>query len=144
MPRRCGRGRSWNPSRIRGSGANSGMAAASPATSAKSNPLHTIAHVLLNRATAEGIARGDVSLVLRRWDRARVKPGGTQRTIAGTIRVDGVQQRPSDYRVTEKQARAAGFTDAVAAQAELERRPAAYTYLIAGSFGGDDERPAVA
>ncbi|MDT5218750.1 MAG: hypothetical protein QOF15_855, partial [Mycobacterium sp.] len=75
-------------------------------------PLNNIGHVLLNRATAEGIARGEVSLVLRRWDRARVKPGGTQRTIAGTIRIDGVQQRPPDHRVTAKQARAAGFPDA--------------------------------
>jgi hypothetical protein len=100
--------------------------------------------VLLNRATADGIARGEVSLVLRRWDRARVKPGGTQRTMAGTIRVDGVLERPSDYRVTNKQALAAGFADATAAQAELERRPAQHTYLITVSFAGDDERPALA
>jgi hypothetical protein len=107
-------------------------------------PLNNIGHVLLNRATAEGIARGEVSLVLRRWDRARVKPGGTQRTIAGTIRIDGVQQRPPDHRVTAKQARAAGFPDAAAAQAELDRRPAEHTYLITVSFAGDDERPVLA
>jgi hypothetical protein len=83
-------------------------------------------------------------LVLRRWDRARVKPGGTQRTIAGTIRIDGVQQRPPDHRVTAKQARAAGFPDAAAAQAELDRRPAEHTYLITVSFAGDDERPVLA
>lgn len=100
--------------------------------------------MLLNRATAEGIANGRVSLVLRRWDVARAKPGGTQRTMAGTIRIDDVEELPHDYRVTERQARAAGFPDAAIAQAELDRRPAKHTYLITVSFAGPDERPALA
>lgn len=100
--------------------------------------------MLLNRATAEGIANGHVTLVLRRWDVARAKPGGTQRTSTGTIRVDGVVQHPPDYQVTERQARAAGYADAASAQAELDRRPAAHTYLIDVSFLGADERPALA
>jgi len=90
--------------------------------------------VLLNRATAEGIAGGGISLVLRRWDVARAKPGGTQRTMAGTIRIDAVAEHPHDYRVTEGQARAAGYPDAATAQAELERRQAKHTYLISVSF----------
>ncbi|OBJ55026.1 hypothetical protein [Mycobacterium asiaticum] len=100
--------------------------------------------MLLNRATAEGIARGEVSLVLRRWDVPRAKAGGTQRTMAGTVRIDDVQERPADYRVTARQARAAGYPDAGAAQADLDRRPAAHTYLISVSFVGVDERPALA
>jgi hypothetical protein len=100
--------------------------------------------VLLNRATAEGIAGGGISLVLRRWDVARAKPGGTQRTMAGTIRIDAVAEHPHDYRVTERQARAAGYPDAAAAQAELERRQAKHTYLISVSFLGADERPTLA
>jgi len=100
--------------------------------------------VLLNRATAEGIAGGGISLVLRRWDVARAKPGGTQRTMAGTIRIDAVAEHPHDYRVTERQARAAGYPDAATAQAELERRQAKHTYLISVSFLGADERPALA
>ena len=100
--------------------------------------------MLLNRATAEGIAGGGISLVLRRWDVARAKPGGTQRTMAGTIRIDAVAEHPHDYRVTERQARAAGYPDAATAQAELERRQAKHTYLISVSFLGADERPALA
>jgi hypothetical protein len=100
--------------------------------------------VLLNRATAVGIAGGGISLVLRRWDVARAKPGGTQRTMAGTIRIDAVAEHPHDYRVTERQARAAGYPDAATAQAELERRQAKHTYLISVSFLGADERPALA
>jgi hypothetical protein len=100
--------------------------------------------VLLNRATAEGIADGTITLVLRRWDGPRAKSGGTQRTPVGTIRVDAVSERPGGYRVTAAQAIAAGYPSARAAQAELDRRPAGHTYLIAVSFMAPDGRPALA
>ncbi len=100
--------------------------------------------MLLNRATAEGIADGTITLVLRRWDAPRAKTGGTQRTPVGTIRVDAVTERPGGYRVTAAQAIAAGYPSARAAQAELDRRPAGHTYLIAVSFMAPDERPALA
>lgn len=100
--------------------------------------------MLLNRDTAEGIANGCITLVLRRWDAPRARPGGTQRTVAGTIRVDDVTERPGSYRVTAAQARAAGYPDAKTAQKELDRRTAAHTYLIAVSFLALDERPDLA
>jgi hypothetical protein len=100
--------------------------------------------VLLNRTTAAGIADGSVTVVLRRWDASRVKAGGTQRTPAGTIRVDDVKEYAGDYRVTAAQARAAGYTDAASAQAALDRRPAKHVYVIAVSYVGADERPALA
>ncbi len=97
--------------------------------------------MLLNRDTAEGIANGSITLVLRRWDVPRARPGGTQRTQAGTIRVDAVTEYPGRHRVTAAQARAAGFPDAKSAQAELDRRPARHTYVIKVSFLAPDERP---
>ncbi|MEV0670005.1 hypothetical protein [Mycobacterium sp. NPDC050441] len=100
--------------------------------------------MLLDRPTADGIADGTISLVLRRWHRPRAKPGGTQRTQAGTIRIESVTERPGDYRVTAAQARAAGYPDAAAAQAQLDRRPAGHTYLIGVSYLGPDERPGLA
>jgi hypothetical protein len=100
--------------------------------------------VLLNRATAEGIADGSITLVLRRWDAPRAKSGGTQRTPVGTVRVDAVTEHPGGYRVTAAQAIAAGFSSAKAAQSELDRRPARHTYLIAVSFLAPDERPGLA
>jgi hypothetical protein len=100
--------------------------------------------VLLNRATAEGIADGSITLVLRRWDAPRAKAGGTQRTQVGTIRVDDVTERPGRYRVTAAEAHAAGYPDAGSAQADLDRRTAAHTYLIAVSFLAPDERPDLA
>jgi hypothetical protein len=105
---------------------------------------HTITGVLINRPIAEGIANGSITLVLRRWDARRAKAGGTQRTPAGTIRVDDVTEYPGRYRVTAAQARAAGYPDAKAAQAELDRRPAKHTYVIAVSYLAPDERPELA
>jgi hypothetical protein len=100
--------------------------------------------VLLNRDTAEGIANGSITIVLRRWDAPRVRPNGTQRTVAGTIRIDEVSEHPGGYRVTATQARAAGYPSARAAQADLDRRPARHTYVIAVSYLAPDERPDLA
>jgi hypothetical protein len=100
--------------------------------------------VLLNRDTAEGIANGSITLVLRRWDAPRAKVGGTQRTVAGTIRVDDITEHPGGYRVTAAQARAAGYPDAKTAHKELDRRPARHTYVIAVSYLAPDERPELA
>ena len=72
--------------------------------------------VLLNRDTAEGIANGDITLVLRRWDAPRAKVGGTQRTIAGTVRIDDVAEYSGSYSVTAAQARAAGYPNAKTAR----------------------------
>ena len=100
--------------------------------------------MLLNRDTAEGIANGTITLVLRRWDAPRARPGGSQRTMAGTVRVDDVAEYPGSYRVTVAQARAAGYPDAKTAQKELDRRPAKHTYLISVSYLAPDERPDLA
>ncbi|MGH3640450.1 MAG: hypothetical protein ACRDUX_15635 [Mycobacterium sp.] len=98
--------------------------------------------MLINRATADGIAAGAITLVLRSWDAPRAKVGGTQRTSAGTIRIEGVTElrRP----VTAAQAEAAGYPDAATARAELDRRPARHVYAIAVSYVGPDERPQLA
>jgi hypothetical protein len=100
--------------------------------------------VLINQATAAGIAQGRITAVLRRWDAPRAKAGGTQRTSAGTIRVEGVAERPADYQVTRAQALAAGYPDAESAQSELDRRPAAHTYVITVAYVAPDERHALA
>ena len=100
--------------------------------------------MLLNRATADGIADGSITVVLRSWDAPRAKAGGTQRTPAGTIRIDDVTEYPGDHRVTTAQARAAGYPDAESANADLRRRPARHVYAIAVSYAGSDERIALA
>jgi hypothetical protein len=96
--------------------------------------------VLINEATAEGIADGSITLVLRSWDAPRAKKGGTQRTSAGTIRIEDVTEYRRGHRVTAAQARAAGYSDAATAQADLDRRPAKHVYAIKVSYLAPDER----
>ena len=100
--------------------------------------------VLINQVTAAGIAEGRIAVVLRRWDAPRAKAGGTQRTPAGAIRIEHVAEHGGTYRVTRTQAIAAGFPDAKSAQAELDRRPAAHTYVITVSYLAPDERHTLA
>lgn len=100
--------------------------------------------MLINRATAEGIAAGTITLVLRSWDAPRAKVGGTQRTPVGTIRIDAVREYPAGHRVSRRHAIAAGFPDTASAQALLDRRPAAHVYAIEVSYVAPDERPALA
>lgn len=96
--------------------------------------------MLLNRDTAEGIANGSITLVLRRWDVPRVRAGGTQRTMAGTIRIDDVTEYAGGHRVTAAQARDAGYPNAATAQQDLDRSSARHTYAIAVSYLAPDER----
>ena len=100
--------------------------------------------MLLNRDTAEGIANGSITLVLRRWDKPRAKPGGTQRTVVGTIR--DRRRRRSTRRLSRHRRTGARrrLPDAKSAQKDLDRRPAEHTYLIAVSYLAPDERPDLA
>ncbi len=57
--------------------------------------------MLISPATAAGIADGSVTLAFRRWDRPRMRPGSTQRTTAGVIRIAcGRRTSPSLGRET--------------------------------------------
>jgi hypothetical protein len=70
-------------------------------------------HVLIRRITLDAIAAGTVTAVFRRWDRPRVRPGGTQRTPVGVLEFTAVE--PVDLTaLTEQDAQAAGFADLAA------------------------------
>ena len=61
----------------------------------------------------EAIAAGTVTCAFRRWDRPRVRPGGTQRTPIGVLEFTAVE--PVDEAdLTADDARAAGFADLAA------------------------------
>ncbi|WP_218122419.1 hypothetical protein [Blastococcus aurantiacus] len=48
--------------------------------------------MLISQATAAGIADGSVTLAFRRWHRPRMRPGSTQRTSAGVVMVETVDE----------------------------------------------------
>ena len=95
--------------------------------------------MLIGQATAEGIADGSVTLAFRRWDRPRVRPGGTQRTGAGVVRFDTVD--PVDpATLTEDDAARAGVSSLAALLKLLDRRDGERVYRMAVSFAGADPR----
>ena len=95
--------------------------------------------MLISRVTAEGIAEGSVTLAFRRWDRPRVRPGGTQRTAAGVVRFDSVE--PVDpATLTEDDAARAGVRSLAALLNLLDRRAGEHVYRMAVSFAGADPR----
>jgi hypothetical protein len=98
--------------------------------------------VLLDRATAEGIAAGTVTLAFRRWDRPRLRPGSTQRTVAGVLEVVSVE--PVDPAVlTEDDAARAGVRSLAALHRLLDRRPGAHVYRMEVRAAGPDPRVAL-
>ena len=61
----------------------------------------------------KGIADGTIDLAFRRWDKPRVKPGGSQRTRIGLIAFGDVRKVS---RVSNRDARRAGYASADAMQ----------------------------
>ena len=95
--------------------------------------------MLISLATAQGIADGSVSLAFRRWDRPRVRPGGTQRTGAGVVRFDSVVE-VDPGTLTEDDAARAGVPSLAALLRLLARREGAHVYRMHVSLAGADPR----
>lgn len=85
--------------------------------------------MLLDRATAEGVADGSVTLAFRRWDRPRMRPGSTQRTRAGVLEVLTVDEVDPET-LTEDDAAAAGVRSLAQLHRLLDRRPGAHVYRM--------------
>jgi len=100
------------------------------------------APVLISRTAAEGIADGSVTVAYRRWDRPRVRPGGTQRTVAGVVRFDTVEE-VDPATLTEDDAARAGVRSLAVLLRLLGRRDGAHVYRMRVSLAGDDPRVAL-
>jgi hypothetical protein len=98
--------------------------------------------VLLDRATAEGMADGSVTLAFRRWDVPRLRPGSRQRTVAGVIEVLSVDEVDPDT-LGEDDAAAAGVRSLAQLRRLLERRPGAHVYRMRVRAAGPDPRVAL-
>jgi hypothetical protein len=98
--------------------------------------------VLLRRSTLDAIAAGEVGLVFRRWKRPTVKEGGTLTTKVGVLAIDKVEV-VDPARISEREAKRAGFASADALRAELERYGDGDVYRVALRRIGDDPRIAL-
>jgi len=77
--------------------------------------------MLFKREILDGIARGEITLALRRWKRPTVMSGGQLRTSAGTLRIGAVAQIAL-AGVTTTDARRAGYATLAEAIASLSDR----------------------
>jgi hypothetical protein len=96
--------------------------------------------VQIRRPVLDAIAAGTVTCAFRRWDRPRVRVGGTQRTPVGVLEFTAVD--PVDEAdLTVDDARAAGFADL----SELQRaqRGDGQLYRIGLRLAGPDPRVAL-
>jgi hypothetical protein len=98
--------------------------------------------VLIPPATAAAIADGSVTLAFRRWDRPRMRPGSTQRTAAGVVRVESVEEVGPES-LTEEDARRAGVPSLAALRRLLDRRDGAHVYRMQVTLAGADPRVAL-
>jgi hypothetical protein len=105
--------------------------------------------VLFPRPALDGIARGEITLAFRRWDRPRVRPGTHLRTAIGLVAVESVTEVEPD-ELTEDDARLAGHADLADLAGWLGRHPSAdgagrgrRVYRVGVRHGGDDPRIAL-
>jgi hypothetical protein len=101
--------------------------------------------VLIRRPVLDEIAAGTVTALFRRWDRPRVRVGGTQRTPVGVLEFTAVQPVAAS-RLTAADARAGGFPTIAAlraAQKGSTRTGAGRLYRITVRLAGEDPRIAL-
>ena len=97
--------------------------------------------MLFKRDIVRGIVAGEVTLAFRRWKNPAAVAGGKQHTFAGLIGFDSVT--PVDVaRITEREARAAGFANRDDLLRSLEGREGE-VYRIAVRHVGADPRVAL-
>jgi hypothetical protein len=91
----------------------------------------------LRQDALEKIRSGRVTLVFRRWERARVRAGTRLRTMIGVIEVSSVAAVPD---VTEADARPAGYDSAAALRADIPGEATSPLFRIEVGYAGPDPR----
>ncbi len=96
--------------------------------------------MLIKNAVIDEIKAGRISLVFRCWQRASVKPGGTQMTQGGVLAIDAVDV-VTEKQITEKDAAAAGFASKNDLLADMyDRDDDCEIYRIRLHYAGEDPR----
>jgi hypothetical protein len=98
--------------------------------------------VLLDAATRAGIANGTIRAVYRRWKTPRVAAGSTFKTAIGVVAMDAIEAAAL-AKISERDARDAGFASRDALLAQLDRHREGRLYRIALRLAGPDPRLAL-
>ncbi|KAA9110712.1 hypothetical protein [Microbacterium rhizomatis] len=95
--------------------------------------------MILTNVVAESIARGEITVVFRRWETPRVSAGHRFHSVAGIMVVDEIQETDA-ASITPADAEHAGFSTAAEIIASLRGDPAHPVFRIQLSWGGADPR----
>lgn len=98
--------------------------------------------MLFPQPVLAGIARGEITVAFRRWDRPRVRPGSRLRTAIGLVEIGSVEQVDAS-RITDADARRSGHVDGAELRAFLDRFGDKPIYRITVRYAGDDPRIAL-
>jgi hypothetical protein len=96
--------------------------------------------VLLRHDALEKIRSGRITLVFRRWERARVRAGTRMRTAFGLVEVRSVDTVAD---VTDADARSAGYDSADALRVDIPGDAAHPLFRMEVGYGGPDPRIAL-
>ncbi|MHA6781276.1 winged helix-turn-helix domain-containing protein [Pseudonocardia saturnea] len=99
-----------------------------------------MAVVLIRKPVLDAIAAGEITLLFRRWERPRVRVGGTHRTAVGVLEVLAVEPVAA-ARLTAADARAGGFPTVAALRAA--QTGTGRLYRITVRLAGEDPRIAL-
>jgi hypothetical protein len=96
--------------------------------------------LIFRQAFLDGIRDGRITLAFRRWRRPTVRSGGTLLTAVGQLEI-GAVERFDVQRITEKDARRAGYDALASLRAELGARSEGDVYRIEiGALRADPRR----
>lgn len=98
--------------------------------------------MLFKKDTLEGIAAKKVTLAFRRWKKPTVKAGGALMTAVGVVAFETVE-KTALAKITEDDAKAAGFATRAALLKEIAKHPGGDLYRIKLKLGGADPRIAL-
>ena len=97
--------------------------------------------MLIPPTTIDGIAAGTITVAFRRWDKPRVNVGSRIRNARGVVEITSIKEV---RKITEKDARAAGFDSAAALLTLLDKKSTGdRLYRIGVAYGGPDPRHAL-
>ncbi len=99
--------------------------------------------MILTNAAAESVARGEITVVFRRWKTPRVSAGHRFHSVGGIMIVDEIQETDA-ASITTADAEHAGFTSTDDVLASLRGDPLHPIFRIQLSWGGEDPRIALA
>lgn len=98
--------------------------------------------MLFKKDTLERIAAKEVTLAFRRWKKPTVKPGGALMTAVGVLGFEAVEKTALS-KITEDDAKAAGFASRSLLLKEIAKHPGGDLYRVKFRLGGADPRIAL-